>query len=373
MNFINKIKNLFRTYKSGFLLSLLAAVLLFILGFQYASYYSFHNKEHAAEALKTGQRVVIDLQDPKWFPKKDGAENEIIIQDDIKFSADGKQLPDVVDDKDLKDVAPESKKFEEKPLDPSNDDALTLADKEKLLKKQQEKGKPKPEVKAIAKDKISAVESKGSISVIITNMGLKDDAIKAAGRLSKEFTLSFTPYGQFSTKSSIQLSEDGYSILAELPMESTVKREDGGKFSINDLNDDQKNMQNFEAILSIVPTAVGFVTPVYEDFSDRPRFENIMKMVTEKKTSLVYQGKTPKKIREYAAIYGLDAIIPDIVIDEQASVDDINAQLKALETIAMDKGSAIGIAHPYPITFDALEKWQATLAEKKITLTSIER
>lgn len=348
-----------RKNKQFISVSALAAFLFLSLGYQYLDYHALSAEENAAHAEKIGQRVVIDLNDKKWFPKNLADATNVVADGEVKFAPDAAGAEIAIDSipEDLTDFTPQEKPAHLADGSSEDDDALTISEKERLLK---QKGKVKPTVKAL--------ENENQISIIIVNLGLNDSVLKQVTRLSKNFTLSFTPYGQLTTKSSVSMSEEGYDIVAELPMESSKKREDGGKFSLSSVNDEYKNLQNFEAIHSIIPTAAAFLTPEDEDFSDHPRFKEIIKLIQSKDTSLIYTGKAKKNMRDLSSIYGIETIIPDITIDNQPSTDDINAQLRALETIAKEKGYAVGLAHSYPITIENLEKWQETLKDKNIKL-----
>lgn len=61
----------------------------------------------------------------------------------------------------------------------------------------------------------------------------------------------------------------------------------------------------------------------------------------------------------------------DIVIDAAAAGTAIDAQLEALEKTAREKGQAIGIAMPYPVTFEKLKAWIATLDKKGFALAPL--
>lgn len=372
MSFFKKIGVYLRDNKYIIFLSLLAAILVAGLVFQFVQYSSLNSAANTSKALKDGQRIIVDLQDAKWF--EPNALTAEVIEEKVKFSADsdsGMDDEDVIDD-----VINDADDLEDR--NESDDDAFSRQQLEEAAKKdaaKKEASDPKkPKIKIL--DKPALNESFAEISIIITNLGLNEKAIKSAMLMDEGFTMSFTPYGQQTTKSSVQLAEEGHAVLAELPMQSTVVREDAGKFGLSPTNEEQKNIQNFEAVYSIIPSASGFVTPVEEDFSGTgggESLDKILKLIQDKNAAVIYRGKSVREVREFAAVNGLEAIIPDLTIDAQPSAQNIEAQLRALEMIAQERGSAVGIARPYPITFEILKKWQETLAEKKIKLVSVVR
>lgn len=318
---LKKLKTFILANKATVVAGSIATILFFVFVFQYTNYHFFNSADNAELAVKNGQRVVVDLNE-QILPSKaldDTKNSQEKNTDKVEFAAkDGEKAAAVDDGKKVVSAAP--------------------------------------------------AEPNVEIAIIIANLGLNEEALRRISIMSKDFTLAYSPYGQLSTKSSIAMTEEGFAVLAELPMESTVTREDAGRFGLSSLNSEFKNKQNFEAILSIVPSAVGVLTPSVEDFSGQPRFEELLKMVLAKDLGLVYFGQSQKKVKEFAALNGLEAAYPDLTIDEMATPENIQAQLNALELLAQENGFAVGIARPYPITLDALDEWQKTLAKKKIVL-----
>lgn len=385
MKFLRKIKNAIFANKAVIVLSLLTAFLLGFFIFQFVEYSTLNSAANNARATKIGQRVIVDLQDKKWFSDNlisDVSDSEIVVTGEVKFSGiPNSAEPDFVEDIFAEKIVENEGADKEgaETAETKTDDAFSrgLAEEKEEAAKPNEKPNAKPNEKANEKPVIKVLdtpvvnESLPEISIIIANLGLNDNAIKSASLLGDEFAYAFTPYGQVTTKSSIQLAEEGHAVLAQLPMESTKTREDGGRFSMSPAFDEKKNKQNFEAIYSIIPSAVGFVTPPEEDFSGTgDSLDKILRLILDKNAAVIYLGKSPKQVREFAAINGLEAIIPNLTIDSQPSAADIKAQLKALETIAKENGSAVGYARPYPITFEVLAEWAKTLPEKKLKLTS---
>lgn len=374
MQFFKKIFSSFKNNLTVVILSVLAALLVAGLIFQFVEYNSLNSAVNNKLAEKSGQRVVVDLQDKKWIEQT--ALNAEVVMEGVKFSADAEdedsKNDDVVEDAEkLDESAAEEEIAAEQ--EESEDDAFSRKQREDAAKAEndEEKDTKKPVIKILDKPVLN--ESMAEISIIISNLGLNDKAIKSATALEGDFTMAFTPYGQLTTKASIQMAEEGRTVIAELPMQSTEARTDTGKFALSPTFDEKRNMQNFEAVYSIIPSAIGFMTPASEDFSGTGENEGlikILKMIQDKNAAVIYQGNASRPVREFAAVNGLETIIPDLTIDIQPAAENIEAQLRALETIALERGSAVGIARPYPITFDILKAWQEGLAEKKIRLVS---
>lgn len=334
------------------------------------TYRSLSSEEHIEKAIESDQRIVVDLQEDKWFGGTNLIDAEVISESKVKFTDDSEEIqtdePDLVQIDKTKAGTDTDDAFSR---DTTNESSSKKDAIKPLNKPASETDNDKPVVKALEE----LDQSYNEISIIITNLGLNESIVKAASRLGKNFTMSFTPYGQVTTKYSIQLSEEDFSVLVELPMESTKAREDAGKFALSPSKSDSENNQAFAAIDSIAPTAIGFITPPDEDFSggDGTNLDKLLSLLASKNSTIVYRGSSPKNAREFASINGADLIIPDMVIDNQPTSADIGAQLRALEIIAKEKGSAIGIVRPYPVSFTVLDEWQDTLKKKKIKLVKV--
>jgi polysaccharide deacetylase 2 family uncharacterized protein YibQ len=68
---------------------------------------------------------------------------------------------------------------------------------------------------------------------------------------------------------------------------------------------------------------------------------------------------------------GLPHLDRDIFLDNDPSASAIATQLAELERIAHEKGSAIGIGHPYPSTIEALQRWIPELEARGIVVVPV--
>jgi polysaccharide deacetylase 2 family uncharacterized protein YibQ len=70
---------------------------------------------------------------------------------------------------------------------------------------------------------------------------------------------------------------------------------------------------------------------------------------------------------------GLPVAVNDRFIDRVAARNEIDAQLAELESVARQRGYAVGIAGSYPVTFERIAAWLPTLEDKDIDLVPISR
>ena len=61
----------------------------------------------------------------------------------------------------------------------------------------------------------------------------------------------------------------------------------------------------------------------------------------------------------------------DRLVDDVENRDAIDLRLRELEDVARERGAAVGLVHPYPVTLDRLVAWAATLDAKAIDLAPV--
>ncbi|MEM8915228.1 MAG: divergent polysaccharide deacetylase family protein, partial [Pseudomonadota bacterium] len=81
---------------------------------------------------------------------------------------------------------------------------------------------------------------------------------------------------------------------------------------------------------------------------------------------------TPDSVaREVAVDLGMPYLRRDVFLDHDRNPEAIKKQLDELESVALERGWAVAIGHPYMETIDALAAWLPTLQRKGITLAPV--
>jgi len=68
---------------------------------------------------------------------------------------------------------------------------------------------------------------------------------------------------------------------------------------------------------------------------------------------------------------GLSATLSDVIIDAVPSADAIDAALRELETLALERGVALGVTTALPISIERIDAWSKSLEEKGIYLVPV--
>jgi polysaccharide deacetylase 2 family uncharacterized protein YibQ len=94
-------------------------------------------------------------------------------------------------------------------------------------------------------------------------------------------------------------------------------------------------------------------------------------LLTElKKRGIMLLSANPDNASLFRQKYDTTAAA-DLLIDERLTAESINEQLTKLEVAAKARGYAIGIAHPYPLTIDALKSWSESLPKRGMVLAPL--
>ncbi len=216
---------------------------------------------------------------------------------------------------------------------------------------------------------------KPRISIIISDMGLSTNSTeKAIAELPPEITLAFVPYAGNLDEWVKKSREAGHEVLLSIPMEpETYPKDDPGPNALLTTLSKQENINRLNWALSRATGYVGIMNFMGSRYTSNTDFmaDLLEKMYHRGLMIVDAASSTDSVIPSLSRINGVPYSVNDRYIDNIASRQSIDKQLKYLEDTAVRRGYAIGIAFPYPITFEQLNKWVASLKDKNIELAPI--
>jgi polysaccharide deacetylase 2 family uncharacterized protein YibQ len=87
---------------------------------------------------------------------------------------------------------------------------------------------------------------------------------------------------------------------------------------------------------------------------------------------LVDTGENPMgATADMAKELNLAIAVGDAVIDQELAAEKIDRQLAYLEKRARERGSAVALGRPYPVTVNRLKEWAGSLEKKGIALAPV--
>lgn len=222
--------------------------------------------------------------------------------------------------------------------------------------------------------KVAAVSGKPKVALIITDLGLGNNATDAALKLPTRITMAFSPYGKESALWFLNARNLGYESLCAMPMEPTdYPASDPGPRAILATASNTENLKNFQWLLGRFAGSVGFVAPADEKLTgESEALTPLLADATGRGLLFVY-FKTRENARlqdtvKSGAVLGLGI---DMVIDAELAPALIEKNLAELVVKAKAQGSAIGLAHAYPVTIDSVARWANALEAQGVELVPL--
>ncbi len=221
-----------------------------------------------------------------------------------------------------------------------------------------------------------ARDPRPQIAVVVTNLGLKDDFTKAAIELlPPEMTLSFSPYA-LNLEQWIELARSrGHEVMIDLPMEPvTYPDDDPGYLTLLVALPSDKNQARLDTVLRRGDKIVGLAGHKGSRFAaSRAQMQPILESLKDKGLLFLDNQPTSKpQAGKLASEVGVPRVINNRLLDsEPASARTIDSRLVETERLAQQKGVAVAMARPYPITIKTLLAWSESLADRDMVLVPV--
>lgn len=222
---------------------------------------------------------------------------------------------------------------------------------------------------------VAASDKRPRIAIVVTGFGMSDADSKAAIQtLPGPISLAFNPYSP-SPEALTQLARStGHEMLISLPLEPQgFPLNDAGSRSLLTGALPQQNATNLEWALSRIQGYVGATGALDGMRGERYAEQTISwkAMLDElSRRGLLYLDPRPGKSNDPLA--EIPGRVADVIVDDPPARAEIEAKLAALERIARDKGSAIGVAGPLrPLTVERIAAWARGLDDRGITLVPV--
>ncbi|GAC1334640.1 MAG: hypothetical protein NVSMB26_17690 [Beijerinckiaceae bacterium] len=185
----------------------------------------------------------------------------------------------------------------------------------------------------------------------------------------------------FLTSSDAELSarvararDGGHEVLLQLPMESFDAGEgDPGPHTLRTNRSPEALVDDLHWLMSRFSGYAGVTNFLGGRFTgDETALAPILRDVKDRGLLYVDDATSPRSVADaLAARTGLAFARADIVIDAAKSADAIDAALARLETIARQKGLAIGSASGLPIGIERIARFARTLEDRGIALVPV--
>ncbi len=226
--------------------------------------------------------------------------------------------------------------------------------------------------KANAVKVVALVDDQPQISIIIDDLGMVRDRTFGIINLKAPLTLSFLPYAPELQHVTRYARGQGHELMVHLPMEPKGDKDPGPHAMLTGVSD-HKMMEDLYFNLSQFDGYVGINNHMGSAFTEDFRGLDLILSEVQKRGLLVLDSRTSQKslFAKMAADRDIPNMTRDIFLDNEQDVTYILGQLEKLERMALRRGSAIAIGHPYRQTIEALSLWLPTMKAKGIAVVPL--
>ncbi|HET8726143.1 MAG TPA: divergent polysaccharide deacetylase family protein, partial [Alphaproteobacteria bacterium] len=220
-----------------------------------------------------------------------------------------------------------------------------------------------------------AADGRPRIAIVITDLGQSGAATETAIQgLPGPVTLAFAPYAPRLQTWLPEARAAGHETLLMVPMEPTsYPRNDPGPHTLLTSLSPAANHERLNWVLSQANGYVGVVNSMGSRLTTAPEALRPVLEALDSRGLMFLDSRTAATsvAARVAGEIGLPHADNDRFIDDVASRDAIDRRLRELEALAREQGYAVGMAYPYPVSFERLAAWIPTLEEKGFVLAPI--
>lgn len=213
------------------------------------------------------------------------------------------------------------------------------------------------------------------ISIAIMDLGLSDAATESAIRsLPPDISFIISPYANAPDFWINESRTRGHEVWLTLPLETNeYPVVDPGPHTMLISAPERENLMKLSWLLSRASGYVGFVAnrnPAFMKSTNDMR--PVIGGIYNRGLGFVDTSLSPGMVPQTMALgHKAPYASVDLWIDDTPAQDAIAAALEELENKAQKQGSAVGIIHPLPVSYQEILRWASTLKDKGIRLVPL--
>jgi uncharacterized protein len=213
------------------------------------------------------------------------------------------------------------------------------------------------------------------VAVVVGGLGVgAAKTVEAIMKLPPAVTLAFTPYGADPTKLAERARAQRHEILLQVPMEPfDYPDNDPGPQTLLSTLGAEQNLDRLQWHMSRFQGYAGIANFMGARFVVS---DNVMQPIVRDaaKRGLGYfdDGTAPRSVAgSLAAGQAMPFARADLTIDAVPTTLEIDRALAKLETIARERGTAVGVASALPISIERLSAWSKALEGRGVMLVPL--
>jgi uncharacterized protein len=213
------------------------------------------------------------------------------------------------------------------------------------------------------------------VSIVVGGLGVgaakTTDAIM---KLPPAVTLAFTPYGSDPTKLAERARAQGHEILLQIPMEPfDYPDNDPGPQTLLTTLAPEQNLDRMYWHLSRFQGYAGIANFMGARFvATDAVMQPIVREAAKRGLGYLDDGSAPRSVApSLAAGQAMPFAKADLSIDAVPTAAEIDRAFVKLESLAKERGTAVGIASALPISIERIGAWVKTLETHGIMLVPL--
>lgn len=210
----------------------------------------------------------------------------------------------------------------------------------------------------------AAPVSRPRVAIIIDDLGYDRHLADKFATLSVVRTFSVFPNGPFRTQTMKTAADHGIELMLHLPMEpEEYPMVDPGPEALLMGQTPDEMIARLNELLDGLPLAVGVNNHMGSRLTaDADRMNQIFSVLKRRRLFFIDSRTTVHTIcRQSARLLQLPFAQRDIFLDHDQDPTLIRRQVARLLAVAKKHGEAVGIGHPYAVTFDILKDMTQTM------------
>jgi len=213
------------------------------------------------------------------------------------------------------------------------------------------------------------------IAIVVGGLGIgASTTAEAIGKLPDSITLAFAPYGSDLSRWTARARSSGHEIVLQLPMEpfDYPDNDPGPQTLLSNLTAEQ-NTDRLHWMLARTQGYVGVMNYMGTRFtSNESGLAPVLRDIAKRGLLYLDDGSSPRSVAlQTAGAAKAPFIKADLVIDAAANWADIDAALAKLETIAAERGVAVGTANALPLSIERIALWAKAAKERGIRIVPL--
>jgi uncharacterized protein len=214
-----------------------------------------------------------------------------------------------------------------------------------------------------------------AIAIVIHGLGVgaaktNDAIVKLPGAV----TLAFTPYGSDPAKLVERARSQGHEVLLQVPMEpfDYPDNDPGPQTLLTSVNADQ-NLDRLHWHLSRFQGYAGLANFMGSRFvATDAAMQPVVREAAKRGLAWFDDGTAPRSLAgQIAQSQAMPFAKADLTVDTVPTANEIDRALAQLETLARQRGIAVGVASALPISIDRIGAWTRVLEGRGILLVPL--